>query len=89
ILTSRPAPLTGNRPLHVKTPGPGKSNPKSWSILQENAPPGSHAARVVHKVWLHTLLGDGSKEVQALKANLVTRPLGDETPFSNCQRRVL
>jgi hypothetical protein len=35
MLTSRPAPLTANRPLHVKTPG--KALQKARGILQENA----------------------------------------------------
>ena len=35
MLTSRPAPLTASRPLHVKTPG--KALQKARGILQENA----------------------------------------------------
>jgi hypothetical protein len=87
MLTSRPVPLTANRPLHVKTPG--RALQKARGPLQENALPGSHTARVVHKVRLQTPLGGGSKDVQASKANTVTRPLGDKTPFANRQRRVI
>jgi hypothetical protein len=87
MLTSRPVPLTANRPLHVKTPG--RALQKARGTRQENAPPGSHTARVVHKVRLQTPLGGGSKEVQASKANVVARPLGDKTPFANRQRRVI
>jgi hypothetical protein len=35
MLTSRPAPLTANRPLHARTPG--KALQKARGILQENA----------------------------------------------------
>jgi hypothetical protein len=86
MLTSRPAPLTANRPLHAKTPG--RALQKARGILQENALHGPLTARK-HKVRLQTPPEDGSKEAQPSKANLVTRPLGDKTPFANRQCRTL
>jgi hypothetical protein len=78
--TSRP-PLTGNRPLHAKTPG--RSLQKARGILQENAPPGSHAARVVHKVRLLTPLRVKPRKLTFSPASSEIRPL-----FSNLQCRV-
>lgn len=49
MLTSRPAPLTANRPLHVKTPG--KALQKARGILQENALQGLHTVKS-HKASL-------------------------------------
>ena len=86
MLTSRPAPLTANRPLQVKTPG--RALQKARGILQENAlhcPPTAKA----QKAWLQTPLERGSKEAQSSKVHLVTRPLGDKTPFANRQRRAI
>jgi hypothetical protein len=87
MLTSRPAPLTANRPLHVKTPG--RALQKVRGILQENAPHGPRTAARTDKARLQTPLGGGSKEAQPSKTNLVTRPLGDKTPFANRQRHAL
>ncbi|KAI9452213.1 hypothetical protein BJY52DRAFT_1294130 [Lactarius psammicola] len=98
MLTSRPAPLTANRPLHVKTPG--KALQKARGILQENA---LQSLRTVkgHKVpfQLQSPHEGGSprsrkppKDVQSLKGaavKLIARPLGDKTPFTNRQRRVI
>jgi hypothetical protein len=87
MLTSRPAPLTANRPLHVKTPG--RALQKVSGILQENAPRGPGTAARIHKARLQTPLRGGSWETQPSKATFVTRPLGDKTPFANHQRRAL
>lgn len=43
MLTSRPAPLTANRPLHARTPG--KALQKARGILQENALHGPHTTK--------------------------------------------
>ncbi|KAI0250315.1 hypothetical protein BJV78DRAFT_1219905 [Lactifluus subvellereus] len=86
MLTSRPAPLTASRPLHVKTPG--RALQKARGILQENALHGPRTAKT-HKARLQTPLEGGSKEAQSSKVNLVTRPLGDKTPFANRQRRAI
>lgn len=96
MLTSRPAPLTANRPLHVKTPG--KALQKARSILQENALQGLRTVKT-HKVPLQLQSPSGSpksrkspKDVQSSKGvavKLIARPLGDKTPFTNRQRRVI
>ncbi|KAH9986013.1 hypothetical protein BJV74DRAFT_845937 [Russula compacta] len=93
MLTSRPAPLTASRPLHIKTPG--KALHKARGILQENALHGPRTAKA-HRVQVQTPSRGGSprstkkppKEAQLSKAVVtsVVRPLGDKTPFTNRQR---
>ncbi|KAI9507415.1 hypothetical protein F5148DRAFT_981445 [Russula earlei] len=92
MLSSRPVPLTANRPLHTKTPG--RALQKARGILQENAFQGPSTAKT-QRVQLQTPSKELSKKPprgsQSLKAvvDTVVRPLGDKTPFVNRQRRVI
>ena len=70
---------------------PGKSISKDQGVLQGNALHGPLTAKT-HKARLQTPLERGSKaaeEAQSSKVHLVTRLLGDKTPFANHQRRVI
>lgn len=98
MLTSRPAPLTANRPLHVKTPG--KAPQKVRGILQENALQGLRTVKAQKvSLELQSPHGGGSpksrkppKDAQSSKGasvKLIARPLGDKTPFANRQRRII
>jgi hypothetical protein len=96
MLASCPAPLTASRPLHVKTPGKALQNARG--ILQENALQGLRTVKTQKvPLKLQSPHEGGSpksrkppKDAQsAKKVKLIARPLGDKTPFTNRQRRVI